>query len=135
MGRHSEKLMKEGMIKNGDDLEELYGWELERMIRDIRRTLKEGCSYCLQKIDAIEQGLGSLTLDIFDPKKLPHYSTNVHWCCARCNSEKQNTTPDVWGARLSMWDRWRRHQGRVEDDPEAYGFLALKKKAEQARIF
>jgi hypothetical protein len=135
MRRHGEKLKEQNVIEDPDDLKELYGWKLDRMVDDIMRVLQEGCSYCLQRIEATERRLGVVTLDILDPQKPPHYSTNVQWCCARCNSEKQRTPPDVWGARLSMWDRWRRHQGRVEDDPEAYGFLALKKKAEQSPMF
>jgi hypothetical protein len=135
MSRHAATLKERGVIEDQDDLQELYGWSLDRMIYDINRMLEEGCSYCLQKIDRTEQGLHVVTLDIFDPQKPPHYSTNVRWCCASCNSEKQRTSPDVWGARLSMWGRWRRHQIRVEADPEAYGFLALNKKAEQSQMF
>lgn len=135
MRRHAMKLKEKDLIKSQADLEELYGWSIDRMMEDIKRVLREGCSYCLQKIDVIEQGLGVVTLDILDPQNPPHYSTNVKWCCARCNSEKQRTPPDVWGARRSMWDRWRRHQDRVEGDPEAYGFLALTKKADRPPLF
>jgi hypothetical protein len=134
MSRHSVKLKAQGAIKAVSDLEEMYGWSLAKMIKDIKRVLEEGCAYCLQEFPS-EQGLGSVTLDIRNPRKPPHYSTNVQWCCARCNTEKQRTPPDVWGARLSMWERWRRHQDRVKDDPEAYGFLAWNTKEEQTRMF
>jgi hypothetical protein len=135
MSRHAARLKERAVIEDQSDLEELYGWSIDRMIEDINRMLREGCSYCLQKIGRTEQGLHVVTLDIFDPQKPPHYSTNVRWCCASCNSEKQRTSPDIWGARLSMWGRWRRHQVRVEDDPEEYGFLALNKKDEQSQMF
>jgi hypothetical protein len=135
MSRHAARLIERGVIEDQDELEELYGWSLDQMIEDINRMLGEGCPYCLQKINRTEQGLQMVTLDIFDPQKPPHYSTNVRWCCASCNSEKQRIAPDVWGARLSMWGRWRRHQVRVKDDPEAYGFLALHKKTEQTQMF
>jgi hypothetical protein len=135
MSRHAARLKERAVIEDQSDLEELYGWSIDRMIEDINRMLREGRSYCLQKIDRTEQGLHVVTLDIFDPQKPPHYSTNVRWCCASCNSEKQRTSPHIWGARLSMWGRWRRHRVRVEDDPEEYGFLALNKKAEQSQMF
>jgi hypothetical protein len=135
LSRHGAKLKEEGKIKEQGDLEEFYGWSIDTMIKDIKHVLKEGCSYCRQGIDITEQGLGGITLDICDPQKPPHYSTNVEWCCARCNSEKQQTLRDVWGARLSMWDRWRRHRDRVDDDPAAYGFLTYEKAAGQSSLF
>jgi hypothetical protein len=135
MSRHAERLKQRGVIEDQADLEELYGWSLDQMVEDIIRMLKEGCAYCLQKIDRTEQGVHVVTLEIFDPLKPPHYSTNVRWCCASCNSERQRISPDIWGARLSMWIRWRRHQIRVEENPETYGFLALNKKNEQSQLF
>ena len=135
MSRHGTDLKKRGVIKDRGDLEELYGWSLDEMVKDIKHVLKGGCSYCKQKIDMTERGLGAVTLDICDPRKSPHYSFNVKWCCARCNSEKRATPLDVWGVRLSMWDLWRRHRGRVEDDPEAYGFLAYEKATGQSSLF
>lgn len=118
--RHGTKLKELGVIKNEGDLEEVYGWSLDRMIDDIERVKEKGCPYCLQPV---EQGLGIITLDILNANQAPHYSTNILWCCARCNSEKQRTSPDVWGARQSMWNLWRLNQIRLGANPEAFGFL------------
>ena len=120
--RHGVKLKQLGMIKCEDDLEEVYGWSLERMIDDIERVRETGCTYCLQPI---ERGLGMITLDILNAEQAPHYSTNVLWCCGKCNSEKQRTPPQVWGARQSMWNLWHRNQILLGTNPEEFGFLPL----------
>jgi hypothetical protein len=121
--RHGAKLKELGMIKNEDDLEKVYGWSLDRMVDDIERIRERGCPYCLQ---SVERGLSMITLDILNTDQAPHYSTNVVWCCARCNSEKQRTPPDVWGARQSMWNLWRLNQIRLGTNPEEFGFLPFK---------
>lgn len=121
--RHGKKLQELGVIKDEGDLEEVYGWSLDRMIGDIQTIREKGCPYCLQLIDTTGHGLGVITLDILNADKAPHYSTNVTWCCAKCNSEKQRTSPDTWGARQSMWGRWRINQVRLGVNPEAFGFL------------
>lgn len=126
--RHGMKLAEQNMIKDPGDLEEVYNWSIDRMIDDIKRVRAEGCSYCELPVDIVGQGLRSITLDIFNPDQEPHYSTNVRWCCGKCNSEKQRISPAVWGARLSMWHQWRRNQERSEVDPEAFGFLRLDNK-------
>lgn len=126
--RHALALNQKGIIADVDDLQEIYGWALDVMINDIRRMIENGCPYCLQKVDVAKQGLGVVTLDILNADYAPHYSTNVRWCCTRCNSEKQRLSPAVWGARRSMWELWRRHQIRVESHPEEYGFLTLSDK-------
>jgi hypothetical protein len=100
--RHAEKLKAVEVIKNLSDLEELYGWALDRMIEDIKRVVVDGCPYCLLSVNVAELGFGNITLDIINPDKRPHYSTNVRWCCTRCNSEKQRVSSEVWGDRLSM---------------------------------
>jgi hypothetical protein len=121
--RHGAKLKELGIIKDEGDLEEVYGWSLHRMVDDIKRTQEKGCPYCLQPLSTAEHGLGIITLDILNADYAPHYSTNVVWCCARCNSEKQRTSPDVWGARQSMWNLWRLNQIRLGVNPETFGFL------------
>lgn len=126
--RHGAKLKELGVIKNEGDLEEIYGWALDRMLDDIKRISEKGCPYCLQLIKMREHGLGTITVDILNANEPPHYSTNVIWCCAGCNSKKQLTPPNVWGARQSMWKLWRDNQIRLGVDPEAFGFLPLDKK-------
>jgi hypothetical protein len=121
--RHGVKFKQLEMIRCEDDLEEVYGWSLDRMIDDIERAREKGCPYCLQ---TIERGLGMITLDILNAEQPQHYSTNVLWCCARCNSEKQRTPPQVWGARQSMWNLWHRNQIRLGTNPEEFGFLPLR---------
>lgn len=123
--RHAAKLKRLGRIRGEGDLEELYGWSLVQMINDINHVIEKGCPCCLQLVNVAEEGLGIVTLDILNPDDEPHYSTNVRWCCARCNSVKQRISPAVWGARLSMWKLWRQNQIRLAENPEALGFLAL----------
>jgi len=133
--RHAVKLKRDRWIEHCDDLEEMYGWSLDEMVKGIKRVLNEGCPYCLEKVDPTERGLGVITLDIFNPQIPPDYLTNVVWCCAMCNSEKHKTSPEVWGARLSMWGRWRQHQRRVDDSPEEYGLFDWRVREEQGRLF
>jgi hypothetical protein len=128
--RHGAKLKGLAIIKEEGDLEEVYGWSLSRMVDDIERVLEKGCPYCLQPIDIAEHGLGMITVDILNADQAPHYSTNVIWCCARCNSEKQRTSPELWGARQSMWNLWRLNQTRLGSDPEAFGFLSFEDRAD-----
>jgi hypothetical protein len=121
--RHGAKLKELGLIKDESDLEKMYGWSLDRMMDDIERVKEKGCPYCLQYIDRAENENLTITLDILNSEQAPHYSTNVIWCCSRCNSEKQRTPPDIWGARQSMWHLWRRNQVRLGANPEEFGFL------------
>ena len=85
--RHGAKLKELGLIKDENDLERMYGWSLDRMIDDIERVSEKGCPYCLQYVNGKEHGNLSITLDILNADQAPHYSTNVTWCCSRCNSE------------------------------------------------
>lgn len=121
--RHGAKLKELGLIKDEGDLEKMYGWSLDRMVDGIEGIKEKGCPYCGQAIDITGQGLGMITLDVLDADKLPHYPTNVIWCCAKCNSKKQRTSPDVWGARQNMWRLWRQNQISLGANPEAFGFL------------
>jgi hypothetical protein len=121
--RHGARLKELGLIKNENDLDEVYGWSLDQMIGDIARVIEHGCPYCLQMVDVAEHGLGAVTVDILDVDQSPHYSTNVRWCCMRCNSEKQRTPTAVWGARKSMWALWRMNLDRLGTSPEIFGFL------------
>ena len=130
--RHGAKLTERGVIKSAGELEELYGWSLERMVDDIERVIERGCPYCLQPMTMAKQGLAIVTLDILNADRAPHYSTNIVWCCSACNSARQRTSPDVWEARRSMWNRWRLNQIRLGADPDAFGFLSFSDtKAEQ----
>jgi hypothetical protein len=54
------------MIKKESDLEEIYDRSLEQMIVDIVHVRDKGCPYCHKPVDIIEQGLGAITLDIFN---------------------------------------------------------------------
>lgn len=121
--RHGVKLKELGLIKDESDLEKMYGWSLDQMVDDIERVMEKGCRYCGQPVNTAAQGFGIITLDILNTDQAPHYSTNVVWCCAGCNSEKQRTAPDVWGDRKSMWRRWRENQIRLGTNPEELGFL------------
>jgi hypothetical protein len=123
--RHGAKLRGLGLLSDEGDLEKLYGWSTDRMVEDIQRVRQNGCPYCLQPVDTAEHGLGVITLDVLDADKPPHYSTNVQWCCASCNSEKQQIPAETWGARQSMWNLWRLNQIRLGIDPESFGSTRL----------
>jgi hypothetical protein len=123
--RHGAKLKALGLLSDEDDLEQLYGWSTERMVQDIKRVRETGCPYCLQPVDTTEHGMRLITLDLINEDKPPHYLTNVVWCCARCNSEKQQISTETWGARQSMWNLWRLNQIRLGVDPESFEFLRL----------
>jgi hypothetical protein len=126
--RQGAKLKGLGLLSNEDDLEQLYGWSIERMAQDIHRVRETGCPYCLQPVNTAEHGLGIITLDIINADKPPHYSTNVLWCCARCNAEKQRVSNDTWGARQSMWNLWRLNQIRLGIDPDSFGLVLLNER-------
>lgn len=121
--RHGLKLKTLGIIKREIDLEEMYGWSVDRMVDDIERVIAKGCPYCLQPIGTSAQALGTVTIDILNADQAPHYSTNIVWCCARCNGEKQRISSEIWGARQSMWNRWYLNQSRLGVNPEDFGFL------------
>jgi hypothetical protein len=123
--RHGARFKELGVIKDELDLEEVYGWSVKEMMSDISRLIDKGCPYCLQPVDTSESDFGVITIDVVNVDQAPHYSTNVRWCCSRCNSEKQRTPADVWAARQSMWKRWRQTQIRCGVDPEEFGFLPL----------
>jgi hypothetical protein len=128
--RHGKRLEELGVIRKRDDLEEIYGWSLEKMVEDIKLIMRDGCSYCSYPV-ITESGYGGITLDILNPDHGPHYVTNVRWCCSRCNSEKQRISPEVWGARRDMWAQWCRNISRRESDPLAFGFLPLDQPEER----
>ena len=123
--RHGAKLKDLGLLNHEDDLEKLYGWSTDRMVQDIQRVREYGCPYCQQPVNTAEHGMGIITLAILDTEQPPYYSTNVLWCCTRCNSDKQRISAETWGARQSMWKLWRLNQIRLGMDPESLDFLRL----------
>lgn len=125
--RHAGKYVRDpklaGHVSSVDEFCAAYDWTIDQMAHDIEHASKNGCPYCWQLFSTMEHGLRDITLDIFDPRLPPYYRTNVRWCCVTCNSEKQRTPPDLWGAKLAMWKLWRENQAKLMTDPGALGFL------------
>lgn len=104
---HADKYVLAGSATSRDDFARRYGWKLEQMAHDIEHAMGNGCPYCWQAFAEMEHGLADCTLDIVNPGQLPYYRTNIRWCCKTCNTEKARTPPDLWGAKLQAWERWR----------------------------
>jgi len=128
--RHGKRLQELGVIRKRDDLETVFGWSLDKMVDDIKRTIGEGCPYCTLPVVS-EDDFGRVTLEILNPDHSPYYATNVRWCCSSCNAEKHRLSTDDWGARQTMWRRWRLNEARRESDPLAFAFLASNRHEEK----
>lgn len=107
LGSHAARFIREGQAHSVKDFCERYGWTIERLAHDLAHTYENTCPYCWQPFVEMEHGLADVTLDIVDPARPPFYRTNVRWCCATCNREKQRTDPELWEIKLAMWRRWR----------------------------
>jgi hypothetical protein len=84
------------------------GWDIDQMAHDIEHAHANGCPYCRESFASMAHGLADVSFDVIDPEKPPYYRTNVRPCCRTCNSEKKHTPPDLWGAKLQAWEKWRR---------------------------
>jgi len=116
---HADKYIKLGMAKSRDDFAKRYGWDLDQMAHDIEHASANGCPYCHQLFAEMVHGLADITLDIINPDMPPYYESNVRWVCMTCNREKKKTPPDLWGAKLQCWKKWRDHQDRLKTNPYA----------------
>ena len=110
---HAKKL---GCSK--DKLRDKYGWDADRMAKDILHAYNNGCCYCHTPFKDMGD-MSNVTIDIFDVDAPPYYETNVRYCCPTCNKEKQRTPPDEWGLRLQMWKRWEKRQQELRNNPWA----------------
>ena len=116
---HARKFIERGIIQHRDELTSVFGWDLKQMAHDIEHASKNGCPYCHQLFLDMEHGLAAITLDIVRPEELPYYTTNVRWVCRTCNTEKQRTPAEQWGATCQAWKGWRELQSRLQRDQYA----------------
>jgi len=114
---HADKFIQAGKAESRREFAELYGWDIGQMSHDIEHAYGNGCPYCHQSFAEMGHGLSDVTLDIIDTEKPPYYTTNVRWVCATCNKEKQRTPPELWGAKLIAWEKWRQQQERIKNNP------------------
>jgi len=103
MRRHADKLRKAVQ-----ELEDAYGWRLERMVRDAKHALLTDCPYCFEPY----KDWTDVSLDIVDGSASPYYMTNTRWVCVGCNRKKQRTPPPVWAAICAAFERSKRLKKR-----------------------
>jgi hypothetical protein len=106
---HADRYEKKGIVGSLADFSARFGWEVERMIVDIRATLGNPCHYCAIQVVA----LAECSLDITDPRQPPHYRSNTRWICRWCNREKARSDITRWEDKLSDWGRWRQRHSEL----------------------
>jgi hypothetical protein len=89
-------------------LQQEFGWTVDRMMHEAQHAYANGCSYCGASFAAMGHGLHDLTLDIVNPQDPPYYITNTRWVCQTCNRQKSKTSAKDWSAKRAAWDVWRR---------------------------
>jgi hypothetical protein len=83
-----------------------HGWTTVQMAHDAEFQYANGCSYCHHPYTAMGHGVADITLDIFDPRLPPDYSTNTRWCCMTCQRRKGLLPPDKWAAKQRVYREW-----------------------------
>lgn len=107
--RHAEKFVQAGVIAAKADLEQEFGWELDRMAHEADHTYKNGCPYCAIPFAEMSGGdLSNLTIDIVVPTQPPYWGVNARWVCKTCNRKKARTDPGEWAADQQRWRRAER---------------------------
>jgi len=109
-------------ISLGIPAEELvtkYGWDPERMARDMARAYLDGlgvCDECEEPYGGMGHGYADLTLDICRPGEEPYYGTCTRYICMTDNREKHNMTPERWQLRKRVWAWWKSHKDLPPDE-------------------
>ena len=91
------------LAANVTEFARLYGWDYDRMARDLEAAQAHRCPYCDQEF----LDLPDVTLDITDPDAPPYYGTNARWICKTCNQAKGQLSPREWSIVLAIWRRRR----------------------------
>jgi hypothetical protein len=102
-----------------EDLTGKYGWNPDRMARDMARVYADGlglCDECEQPYGVMGHGFADLTLDICRPGDDPYYGTNTRYICMTDNREKANMTPERWQLRKRAWVWWISHKDLPPED-------------------
>jgi hypothetical protein len=105
--------LKKVWQKSRPDFQSKFGWDIGRMLHDLGHAYVNGCPYCTERFMEMGHGLADITLDICDPRQSLFYSINTRWICQTCNRKKGRVPPELWGAQLTAWERWRRHQEQL----------------------
>lgn len=88
--RHAKK---EGLLP--DEFKDKYGWNPEILACRMEQAYQNGCGECNYLYSTMTEGLGALTIDIWD-RNLPPYIENTRLMCTTCNKEKGTRTPEEW---------------------------------------
>jgi len=99
------------------ELEEKHGWNLDVMEHDARYAYHNGCPECHRLYSSMENGLGDLTLDIWDRRIEPGYGSNTRWMGKTCNLAKGIMTPEAWNIRKRLWRERSRFLEKQEKTP------------------
>lgn len=98
---------------SAQDLTVKYGWDPERMAREMARAYADGlglCAECEEPYSGMGHGYADITLDICRPGEEPYYGTNTRYICMTDNREKHNMAPERWQLRKRVWAWWKRHK-------------------------
>jgi hypothetical protein len=104
---------------SAEDFSRKYGWDPERMARDMARAYLDGlgvCDECEEPYGGMGHGYADLTLDICRPDDEPYYGTNTRYICMTDNREKRNMTPERWQLRKRVWAWWKSHKDLPPED-------------------
>lgn len=119
---HALTMMRTGVLVAADvadareQLATRFGWSIERMQKDIADAFMSSCPYCTRSFASMPNGLGEVTLDIFDAAQPPYYGINTRWVCQSCNRSKSRSTPGEWAAKVAVL-RHRSEWVAVHDRP------------------
>jgi hypothetical protein len=82
---HSLKFRAQGILKTRNELRTKYGWVIGKMAWDAGEAYANRCVSCSGSFKGMGNGLHSLTLEVIDRSRPPHYGANTRWACASCN--------------------------------------------------
>ena len=88
-----------------------FAWNPRHMADDL--TNLQVCPYCRNPVDDPK----TLTFDVIDPTKPPHYASNVRICCLECNSAKHSMSPEAWAERIDCWNKYREWIEKIKSNP------------------
>jgi hypothetical protein len=91
-----------------------FGWDVARMTHDMLHVYENTCPYCWTEFAAMSGGPSNLTVDIIDPRRAPHYATQVKYCCWTCNQQKATMEPHLWAIKC---DEFRRRRRFLDEQP------------------
>lgn len=89
--------------KSVKELEEKYGWNIDRMAHEAEYHYGNGCTECGDSYDLMDGGFGDITIDIWDRRVEPAYGSNTRWICKTCNLAKGTLPPELWAKIKRLW--------------------------------